>query len=53
MLLGWADLIPKAIMHNIRDLVVLPKLQEEVSKWDPMSDPIPIHSWLHPWLDVS
>ena len=39
-------------MHNVRDLVVLPKLQEEVSKWDPMSDPIPIHSWLHPWLEV-
>lgn len=39
-------------MHNIRDLIVLPRLQSEVTQWDPMTDPIPIHSWLHPWLDV-
>lgn len=49
---GWADLIPANIMHNIRDLIVLPKLQSEVSQWDPLTDPVPIHSWLHPWLEI-
>ena len=49
---GWADLIPARIIHNIRDLIVLPRLQSEVNNWDPMSDPVPLHSWLHPWLEV-
>ena len=49
---GWSDLIPAKIMINIKNLIVLPKLQSDVSQWDPLTDPIPIHSWLHPWLNV-
>ncbi len=49
---GWADLVPAGIMQNIRDLIILPRLQTEVSQWDPMTDPVPIHAWLHPWLEV-
>ncbi len=49
---GWSDLVPARIMQNIRDLMVLPRLQSEVSQWDPMTDAVPLHSWLHPWLEV-
>ncbi len=50
---GWSDLVPVRIMQNIRDLIVLPRLQSEVAQWDPMTDPVPLHSWLHPWLEVT
>uniref|UniRef100_H2YDS2 Tuftelin-interacting protein 11 n=1 Tax=Ciona savignyi TaxID=51511 RepID=H2YDS2_CIOSA len=35
---------------NHRNLQVLPQLQKEVDCWDPLTDPIPLHSWIHPWL---
>ena len=46
----WQDMIPQWMWTNILDQLVLPKLQDNVEKWDPLSDHIPIHSWLHPWL---
>ena len=30
--------------------IVLPKLQADVELWNPLTDPTPIHAWLHPWL---
>ena len=45
-------MVPLKIMQNLRDLIILPKLQSDVTQWDPMTDPIPLHSWLHPWLEV-
>ena len=46
----WKDMIPRWMWSNILDQLVLPKLQDNVEKWDPLTDHIPIHSWLHPWL---
>jgi tuftelin-interacting protein 11 len=46
----WKDIIPRWMWSNILDQLVLPKLQDNVEKWDPLTDRVPIHSWLHPWL---
>lgn len=49
---AWRDIIPAQIVQNIRNLIILPKLQTEVEQWNPLLDPMPIHSWLHPWLEM-
>ena len=46
----WKEILPRWMWTNILDQLVLPKLQDNVEKWDPLTDHIPIHSWLHPWL---
>uniref|UniRef100_T1IT48 G-patch domain-containing protein n=1 Tax=Strigamia maritima TaxID=126957 RepID=T1IT48_STRMM len=48
----WLPLIPPWILDNILDQLVLPKLQQEVSDWDPLQDQMFIHVWLHPWLPL-
>lgn len=27
-------------------------MQAEVEAWNPLTDPVPIHSWIHPWLPL-
>ena len=27
-------------------------IQHEVDNWDPTTDTMPIHSWIHPWLPI-
>lgn len=46
----WSHVIPSWMKANIQDQILLPKLQAAVEMWDPRSDLVPIHSWLHPWL---
>jgi len=29
---------------------ILTQLQRQVDCWNPLTDPIPLHSWIHPWL---
>ena len=48
----WSELIPDKILQNIRDQIVLPRLQTDVDQWNPLTDPVPIHSWRHPWLEL-
>ena len=45
-------LLPHWIMGNILEQLVLPKLQHEVEEWNPLTDTMPIHAWLHPWLPL-
>lgn len=45
-------LLPSWILENILDLLVLPKLTLEVEEWNPLTDTVPIHTWIHPWLPL-
>lgn len=48
----WKPAIPSWVMTNILDQLVLPRLLEEVENWNPLTDTMPIHCWLHPWLPL-
>ncbi|XP_064629175.1 tuftelin-interacting protein 11-like [Lineus longissimus] len=52
LLENWLPILSPWIMDNILDLLVYPRLQSEVENWNPTSDTVPIHSWLHPWLPL-
>lgn len=32
--------------------IIIPRIAAQVDEWNPLTDRIPIHTWLHPWLDV-
>lgn len=49
---NWMSLLPVWILENILDLLVLPKLTLEVEEWNPLTDTVPIHTWIHPWLQL-
>ena len=46
----WEPLVPEWIMENILDQLIMPRIQSEVEAWNPLTDVIPIHTWIHPWL---
>ena len=48
----WMPLIPSWVTDNILDQFVLPRVQREVESWDPTTDTMPIHSWIHPWFPL-
>ncbi|KAL1131040.1 hypothetical protein AAG570_012277 [Ranatra chinensis] len=48
----WDPLIPRWILDNILQQLVLPRLQHDVEEWNPLTDTIPIHTWTHPWLPL-
>ncbi|XP_070936416.1 tuftelin-interacting protein 11 [Macaca nemestrina] len=49
---SWVHIIPVWILDNILDQLIFPKLQKEVENWNPLTDTVPIHSWIHPWLPL-
>ncbi|CAH1799129.1 unnamed protein product [Owenia fusiformis] len=52
LLENWMPVLPQWILNNILEQQVMPKLNEEVENWDPTTDTMPIHAWLHPWLPL-
>lgn len=48
----WMPILPGWILENILDLLILPKLTLEVAEWNPLTDTVPIHTWIHPWLPL-
>ena len=49
---AWLPLLPEWILHNILEQIVLPALTNEVENWNPLTDTVPIHAWIHPWLPL-
>ncbi|KFV77367.1 Tuftelin-interacting protein 11 [Dryobates pubescens] len=49
---SWVNVVPIWMLENILDQLVFPKLQKEVESWNPLTDTVPIHSWIHPWLPL-
>lgn len=45
-------ILPQWIVNNILDQLVIPKLVQEVRIWDPVTDTVPIHTWVHPWIPL-
>ncbi|CAO3644115.1 unnamed protein product [Mucor hiemalis] len=46
----WEPVLPRFIYENIIYQLILPKINRAVSDWNPRTDPIMIHSWIHPWF---
>lgn len=46
---AWAPLFPSRIFDNILEQMILPKVTQAVEQWDPLTDHMPIHVWIHPW----
>jgi tuftelin-interacting protein 11 len=52
-LLGrWSRLVPRFMVENVLEKLVLVKLVCECEAWNPLVDVVPIHSWVHPWLPL-
>jgi len=45
-----SELIPSDIINHVLENMILPRIQLEVEQWDPLTDLVPIHLWIHPWL---
>ncbi|KAI9469766.1 MAG: GC-rich sequence DNA-binding factor-like protein-domain-containing protein [Benjaminiella poitrasii] len=48
----WQPLLPRFIFENIINQLIIPKLSRAVSDWNPRTDPIMIHTWIHPWFPI-
>lgn len=48
----WMPLLPRWITDDILEQLVLPRITLHVHEWDPMTDTMPIHAWIHPWLPL-
>lgn len=49
---SWKELLPTSVLHDVLDLVVLPKMKVAIYLWEPNSETVPIHLWVHPWLPL-
>ncbi|VDK30165.1 unnamed protein product [Gongylonema pulchrum] len=48
----WLPLLPLWMRENLLEQIIIPRIAAQVDEWNPLTDRIPIHVWLHPWLDV-
>uniref|UniRef100_A0A9J8AK16 Tuftelin-interacting protein 11 n=1 Tax=Cyprinus carpio carpio TaxID=630221 RepID=A0A9J8AK16_CYPCA len=48
----WAPVLPLWILDHVLEQLIFPRLQREVDNWNPLTDTVPIHSWIHPWLPL-
>jgi tuftelin-interacting protein 11 len=44
--------LPGVVADDLGVTVVLPRLQVEIDNWDPRTDKMPLHIWIHPWLPI-
>ncbi|CAH1160144.1 unnamed protein product [Phaedon cochleariae] len=48
----WKAIIPPWILENVLDQIIIPKILDEVNAWNPLTDTVPIHLWIHPWIPL-
>lgn len=48
----WSALLPEWMLDNVLDQIILHRLTQTVSEWDPLTDIYPIHSWILPWSAI-
>uniref|UniRef100_A0A1B6D3D3 G-patch domain-containing protein n=4 Tax=Clastoptera arizonana TaxID=38151 RepID=A0A1B6D3D3_9HEMI len=48
----WIPILPGWILDNILQQLILPRLQHDVEEWNPLTDTVPIHKWIHPWVPL-
>ncbi|EDW54403.1 septin-interacting protein 1 [Drosophila sechellia] len=46
---AWAPLLPSWVLDSVLEQLVLPRLVAGVQEWDPLTDTVPIDSWVLPW----
>ena len=47
---AWERLLPPAVLQQVMWQLVLPRLRAAVEAWDPLTDTVALHTWVHPWL---
>lgn len=45
-------LVPVEMHVKLITSIIIPRLKQAVEQWNPRVDIVPIHSWLHPWLEL-
>uniref|UniRef100_A0A915N1M8 G-patch domain-containing protein n=1 Tax=Meloidogyne javanica TaxID=6303 RepID=A0A915N1M8_MELJA len=45
----WMPILPNWVLENLLEQVLAPRIKIKVDDWDPVTDPVPIETWLHPW----
>lgn len=49
---SWSALFPDWMLDNVLEQIVLSRLTQTVNEWDPLTDIIPIHTWILPWSNI-
>jgi len=49
---AWAPLLPSWVLDSVLEQLVLPRLVAGVQEWDPLTDTVPIDSWVLPWHGI-
>lgn len=52
LLEAWQPIVPNWVMENIFSQLILPRIKTEVDNWNPLTDTVPIHTWIHPWIPL-
>ncbi|XP_065213780.1 septin-interacting protein 1 [Planococcus citri] len=49
-IMSWVPFISKGILENVLQDIILRRIQQDVDEWNPLTDCVPIHSWIYPWI---
>lgn len=52
LLEAWNALLPRFVLDNITDQLLLPKIRGAVADWDPRRSKTPLHNIIFPWLPL-